>query len=235
MSSADADPPPLRHLAIIPDGNRRWGRRHHWTLESTYLYSCRKMLDICGLLLDPAQPMEELSLFFVSAENLRSRPRVELDALFSAGDHFLDVFYEDESYRGIQLRWIMHEPASAVDSSRYAGFIARVRELERRRQSGASGMEGTRRANILVGYDVRRDIEEAVAHGGAFAYEHLSVTRPVDLIVRSGGHRRLSGFLPLMCQYADFAFIDKLFPDVTVADVAACIQEFRAGARHFGS
>jgi undecaprenyl pyrophosphate synthase len=38
-----------------------------------------------------------------------------------------------------------------------------------------------------------------------------------------------------MCQYADFAFIEKLFPDVTLADVVACIDGFHAGERHFGA
>lgn len=229
MSSGVAGRSRLEHLAIIPDGNRRWSRQHHATLESTYLESCRKMLDICALLLDPAQPIEELSLFFVSADNLRSRPRVDLDPLFSAGDYFLDVFYTDSAYDDIQLRWILHEPDAAVDSSRYPAFVSRVHDLEGRRLTGA------RRANILVGYDVRRDIEQAIGDDRSFHYEQLSVTRPVDLIVRSGRHRRLSGFLPLMCQYSEFAFIDKLFPDVTVADVAACVQEFRSGDRHFGS
>lgn len=229
VSDGLAGPPRLRHLAIIPDGNRRWSRQHGVTLESTYFASCRKMLDICALLLDPGQPMEELSLFFVSAENLRSRSRSELDSLFSAGDHFLDAFYSNASYNDVQLRWILHEPDAAVDSSRYSAFVARIRDLQGQR------LTGTRRANVLLGYDVRRDIEDAIGDDCSFNYERLSVTRPVDLIVRSGRPRRLSGFLPLMCQYADFAFIDKLFPDVTMADVAACIEGFRAGDRHFGS
>src|SRR6185436_12844121 len=83
----------LKHLAIIPDGNRRWSANHGVSLERTYFESCAKMLEVCKLL-ETIPRLLEVSLFFVSIENLRSRPRNELDPLFRAGHHFLDIFYE---------------------------------------------------------------------------------------------------------------------------------------------
>jgi undecaprenyl diphosphate synthase len=220
--------PTLRHLAIIPDGNRRWSANHGVSLERTYFESCAKMLEICKLL-ETIPSLLEVSLFFVSLENLRSRSRNELDPLFSAGHHFLDMFYECSLCETIELRWVgMHEGGSEVDSVLYAGFVDRVRHLKRT-------SSGPRRVNVLMGYDVRRDIEAAIHENGSFSYEHLAVNHPVDFIVRSGGHQRLSGFLPLMCQYAEFDFIEALFPDVTLQEIADSIRRFGARNRMFGS
>lgn len=218
----------LRHLAIIPDGNRRWSANHGVSLERTYFDSCAKMLEVCRLL-ETMSGLLEVSLFFVSLENLRSRPQSELDPLFSAGHHFLDVFYESSLGEAIELRWVgMHEEGSEVDSVLYAGFVDRVRQLKRTRS-------GARRVNVLMGYDVGKDIESALRKNGSFSYKHLAVNRPVDLIVRSGGHQRLSGFLPLMCQYAEFDFIEALFPDVTLQVITNSIRRFGASNRRFGS
>jgi undecaprenyl diphosphate synthase len=218
----------LKHLAIIPDGNRRWSAKHGVSLERTYFESCAKMLEICKLL-ETMPSILELSLFFVSLENLRSRSRNELDPLFSAGHHFLNIFYECSLCEAIELRWVgMHEDESEVDSILYAGFVDRIRHLKRTRS-------GSKRVNVLMGYDVRRDIEAAIRETGSFSYEHLAVNRPVDFIVRSGSHQRLSGFLPLMCQYADFDFIESLFPDVTLQEITDSIRRFDARNRRFGS
>jgi undecaprenyl diphosphate synthase len=186
------------------------------------------MFEVCKRLLDLDDPLEELSLFFVSVDNLRARPRSELDPLFSAGHHFLELFYSSTAFAQVELRWIgLHEHKFAIDSMLYSGFVSRIRSLRR-------ANAGVRKINVLMGYDVCKDIETAMQKADQFRYEHLSVTRPVDLIIRSGGHRRLSGFLPLMCQYAEFEFIDKLFPDVTAEDITECIRRFGGGHRKFG-
>lgn len=186
------------------------------------------MLEICRLV-EKIPTLLEVSLFFVSLENLRSRPRHELDPLFSAGHHFLSIFYEDSLRETVELRWVgMYEKTCAVDSLLYAGFIDRVRHLNRPN-------DVSRKVNILLGYDVQRDIENAINENGSFSYDALEVNRPIDLIVRSGGYQRLSGFLPLMCQYAEFDFIEKLFPDVTLQDITDSIGRFGAANRRFGT
>ena len=220
----------LEHLAIIPDGNRRWARSHGVSLEDTYVEGCTKMLELCKWLLESSGTIQEVSLFFVSAENLRSRCHHELDPLFSAGHHFLDLFYSESTFRQVDLRWVgLHDNDFTVDSRKYDGLVERIRSLQR------SSEGTTHRANVLFGYDVRRDIEAAMSVSDRFDYNNLSVTRSVDLIIRTGGQKRLSGFLPLVCQYSEFDFIDKLFPDVRMSDLIECVNRFESSARNFGS
>lgn len=218
-----------KQIAIIPDGNRRWSAERGVGLEETYLAGAAKMLKMCEWLLDANMGLQELSLFFVSVDNLRYRQQRELDPLFNAGHDFLDKFYAMAAFSSIELRWVgLHKHEFAIDSLLYGGFVARLSELTPNRPSD-------RKVNVLFGYDVRRDIDAAMLDQDTFEYENLTVNRPIDLIVRSGGYRRLSGFLPLMSQYAEFEFVDKLFPDVTIDDVSGCIQRFRAIKRKFGS
>lgn len=218
----------LEHLAIIPDGNRRWSAIHRISLERTYLDSCTKMFHICRLL-ERLPGLLEVSLFFLSLENLHSRPRSELDPLFSAGHHFLDLFYESALGEAIDLRWVgMHESEAEVDSTLHAGFVERIGHLPKPRK-------GERTVNVLMGYDVRKDIDEALRRSDTFSYENLTVNRRVDLIIRSGGNQRLSGFLPLMCQYTEFDFIEALFPDVTLQHITDAIGRFGARTRKFGA
>lgn len=219
---------PLKHLAIIPDGNRRWSRAAGTSLGQTYLSGCERMFELCKVLLDSRGSIEEISLFFVSYENLRARRSDELDPLFDAGHHFLDLFYSETAFRHVDLHWVgLHDTNLVIDSSSYSTLANRIRSFERPHT-------GSRRANVLFGYDVRRDIEQAMQKSDDFRYENLSVTRPIDLIIRSGGQKRLSGFLPLVAQYAEFEFIDKLFPEVEVCDVIECIHRFETSERRFG-
>lgn len=121
-----------------------------------------------------------------------------------------------------------HVDACEVDSSLYSEFVARARRMK--------GAPGKSRLNILIGYDATKDIEQTVdPHEGHFRPDRLSVTRPVDLVIRSGGHRRLSGFLPLMCQYADLEFIDELFPDISVDQLVALVRQRTGQSRNHGA
>src|SRR5690606_20448763 len=104
----------------------------------------------------------------------------------------------------------------AVGDSKSAMFPPALREFAEERSPGDL------RVNLLVNYSWQWDlfsaIERAKTHGGVTysgvpkALASGEVPR-VDLVVRWGGRRRLSGFLPVQCAYADFYVIDSLWPD----------------------
>jgi undecaprenyl diphosphate synthase len=58
---------------------------------------------------------------------------------------------------------------------------------------------------------------------------------PVDLVIRTGGERRLSDFLLWECAYAELVFSPRMWPDFTEADLAAAVREFRGRDRRFGA
>ena len=82
----------LNHLAIIPDGNRRWAKQNNINLADAYVYSCDQIFNICEKILTKIDSLTELSLFFVSNENFKARNRRDLNALFIAGNYFIDKY-----------------------------------------------------------------------------------------------------------------------------------------------
>ena len=84
----------LKHIAIIPDGNRRWAKENGVSLAQVYLDGSRKMLNLSKRLLLNYPGLNDISLFFVSFENLQSRKESDLNPLFEAGLSFLDDFHE---------------------------------------------------------------------------------------------------------------------------------------------
>ena len=92
--------------------------------------------------------------------------------------------------------------------------------------------------NLCANYSGRREIVDAVARGArteaeitAALYHQLS---PPDLIIRTGGHQRLSDFLLWQAAYAELAFTYTLFPDLSLAEVKYLKANFETEARKFG-
>jgi undecaprenyl diphosphate synthase len=59
--------------------------------------------------------------------------------------------------------------------------------------------------------------------------------RPIDLVVRTGGQLRSSGFYPLHCMYAEWVYLDKMFPDLTCEDLTEALRIFYSRQRRFGA
>lgn len=187
------------------------------------------MFNVSKMFFAELEGLEEISLFFVSLQNLKNRQGDELDALFRAGLHFVDLFYSQSKQMEVQLRWIgLEERNFVVPGTEYDGFVRHIGEL-------GPTLDHRRKVNVLIGYDVGRDIERAMERNDRFDYENLEVSRPVDVIIRSGGTRRLSGFLPLACQYSDFVFIDKMFPAISEGEFRQALSDVSLVSRNFGN
>jgi undecaprenyl diphosphate synthase len=186
------------------------------------------MFNVSRMFFEQLNTLEEISLFFVSLQNLKNRRGDELDPLFRAGLHFVDLFYSYSEQSEVQLRWVgLEERDFVVAGTEYQRFVKHITDL-------APTRKHQRKVNVLIGYDVGRDIEKAMKKSDRFDYENLEVSRPVDVIIRSGGTRRLSGFLPLACQYSDFVFIDKMFPSISEDEFMQVLNDAAVVARNFG-
>ncbi|MFD4739057.1 polyprenyl diphosphate synthase [Streptomyces virginiae] len=251
MSSA-ADPPlppsqPLpspprtvlpRHIAVIVDGNRRWARRHHTHPAAAY----RRGGDRVHELLTWCQVagISAVTLWPLSADNLRRDP----DDVCALAQVITEVVCELAD-AGCWRLHLFGNPALLGDDAR-----RRVRGAVRR-TGRVSGMA----VNIAVAYDGREDITAAVrsllaehaGRGTAVAdivdgltsdqiARHLALTGqpPVDLIIRTSGEQRLSGFLPWQSAYSEFYFCDVNWPDFSRADFDAALLSYSRRSRRYG-
>ena len=175
-----------RHIGFIPDGNRRWAQQHGLAKEQGYASGIAPgvaLFEACKVL-----GIEEVSVFGFTQDNTR-RPTVQARQFRAA----CVVFAQEISRRGAALLVLGDERSTQFPV-----------ELARFRTRQGKGIK----VNFLVNYGWEWDLD-GLKEGGL---RSADVSR-LDLIVRWGGGRRLSGFLPVQSVYADIFVLDALWPD----------------------
>ena len=176
-----------KHIGFIPDGNRRWALTRGMAKEEGYAFGIEPglaALDICESL-----GVSEVSIYGFTQDNTK-RPAQYVEAFRAAC-----VAFARESARRNAALLVVGDDTSPLFPHELRTFRARQ----------GSGM----RVNLLVNYGWEWDLSGLKGEGQIRSQE---VSR-LDLIVRWGGGRRLSGFLPVQSVYADFYIVDQHWPD----------------------
>ncbi|HWV38683.1 MAG TPA: undecaprenyl diphosphate synthase family protein [Vulgatibacter sp.] len=192
------------HVAIIPDGNRRWAVARGLRKEEGYAHGLRAGL----ALFDIAQALGIPELTFYGFTNDNTRRPVEQTAAFRRA-----CVEAVERIAGRDVAILV------VGNDESPVFPDELKGLRERVVLGPAGRPKTK-VNFLVNYDWAWDVGCALAAQVSgkgrkplmAAIGSAEVSR-IDLVVRWGGRRRLSGLLPLQAVYADFHTVDAMWPD----------------------
>lgn len=188
-----------RHIAFIPDGNRRWAARNGLEKHQGYQHGITPglvLIEECRTL-----GIEEVSIYGFTQDNTR-RPAIQKTGFSQACVEFALAVV----CRGAALRVI------GDDSS--AQFPDRLKEFTSRQGSGI-------KVNLLVNYGWEWDLDGLRSS----TLRSQDISR-VNLIVRWGGGRRLSGFLPAQSAYADIFVLDDYWPDFKLAHLYDALSWF---------
>lgn len=187
------------HIGVIPDGNRRWAVKQGLGKEQGYgpgLDPGLQLFKLCKEL-----GVKELTYYGFTTDNTK-RPAVQTKAFTAA---CIDA-----------VKMLSKEDASllVVGNSSSPMFPKELLPFTKRKQFGKGGM----RVNFLVNYGWEWDLGNANDlttnnRNTIISYLKSSDITRVDLIIRWGGRRRLSGFLPVQSVYSDFYIIDDYWPD----------------------
>ena len=175
-----------RHIGFIPDGNRRWAADHGLPKEAGYAYGIEPGFLLYEKCMECG--IAEASIYCFTQDNTK-RPAIQKQA-FSAASV---AFACEIARRGAAVLVVGDETS--------AQFPEGLKEFRQRQGSGM-------KVNLLVNYGWEWDLAD-LKNGGLRSDE---VSR-LDLIVRWGGGRRLSGFLPVQSVYADIYVRDEYWPD----------------------
>lgn len=195
------------HIGFIPDGNRRWASERGLGKEEGYRFGVEPglaLVDLCR-----ARGIPEISIYGFTQDNTK-RPSPQTCAFRAACVEFAHKVAE----RGAALM-IVGDDGSAQ-------FPDELRCFRTRRGEGI-------RVNLLVNYHWEWDL----AGLGAGRLRSHAVPR-LDLVVRWGGGRRLSGFLPAQSVYADFYVLDAYWPDFRPEHFDAALAWFGQQDRTLG-
>jgi short-chain Z-isoprenyl diphosphate synthase len=232
--------PVPRHVGVILDGNRRWARAVGASSADGHKRGAEKIVDLLGWCDDAG--VELVTLWLLSTDNL-ARPEQELRPL-------LDIITGVVSdLARPQNRWTL----------RIVGALDLLPDdVARRLKEAAAGTEGRPgvEVNVAVGYGGRREIADAVramlqAHAAEgrsleevaelLDVEHISehlYTRgqpDPDLVIRTSGEQRLSGFLLWQSAHSEFWFCEAYWPDFRRVDFLRALRAYAARQRRFGA
>jgi undecaprenyl diphosphate synthase len=217
------------HVAIIMDGNGRWGVRqglsrsdgHHAGADAV-----RRTVETA-----PDLGVTTLTLFAFACANWQ-RPAGEVDALMALFRSYLAQDAPRLIEGGARLSMIGRRDRLPAD------LAAAVSEIE------AATASGDRlNLRIALDYSSREAIASAAARlGPAGSLDDLDrliagdpEIGPVDLLIRTGGEQRLSDFMLWECAFAELWFTRRMWPDFDGADLAQAIADFRRRNRTFGA
>jgi undecaprenyl diphosphate synthase len=226
-----------RHIAIIMDGNGRWAAARGMPRAAGHkqgIASVRMTIEACA-----KRGVEALTVFAFSSENWK-RPQDEVSSLMGLFMDALDREIADLHKNKVRVRFIGDRRSLSV---RLQAHIAAAEEL--------TGANAGLKLQVAVSYGGRWDMVQAaqkvarrVAEGSlraddidesqiAASLELAGVPEP-DLLVRTGGERRISNFLLWNLAYTELYFTDKLWPEFDLAAFDAALEFFAGRERRFG-
>jgi undecaprenyl diphosphate synthase len=220
------------HVAIIMDGNGRWATRRGLPRSAGHRAGVNTVQRVVEAA--PDLGVGTLTLYAFSSDNWR-RPVAEVSALMALLRQYMRSELRRLVDAGVRLTVIGRR-------DRLPDGLAR--EIAAAEAESAAGTKLD--LNVALDYSARDAIMQAAARWrddespareaftALLARERVGSGRDVDLLIRSGGDKRLSDFLLWEAAYAELCFVDTLWPDFDAEHLAAAIADFRSRERRFG-
>lgn len=239
LRSLDADRLP-RHVGVILDGHRRHARAERIDdYRVAYEAGADKMIEF--LRWTDELGIEAVTCWLLSTENLH-RPEEELDPLVDVLTDLMDRLH-DALGEGVAARVIGSRDMLPVRLREAAKRLEEARPTGRRRLTVALGYGGRQEivdaARDLVGELIERgvaaeDLETMIDASGLASHMYTSDLPDPDLVIRTSGEARLSGFLLWQSAYAEFSFVDVYWPVFRRVDFLRTLRDYVSRERRFG-
>lgn len=228
------------HLGIIPDGNRRWAREKGLPMVAGHRKGAKTMEELMNHIIDNYPEVKEITLWVFSTENFK-RSAEEKSMIFSQLKKGFDNLNKSSRIHEKRIK------INVVGQS-FGKLPSNLREAAHQ-TTYLTRDYGNRVLNIALGYGGRFEITRAAIKFAKWLKDRplvkkvnekvfedfLAVRTPLDIVIRTGGERRLSGFMLYQMAYAELFFTDTLWPDFTAEEFDRIMEEFRQRKRRFGT
>lgn len=241
------------HFAVIPDGNRRWAEEGGLSVMDGHRagFEVAKRLSRFSRRIG----IHTMTVWAFSTENWRRAPD-QVSALMALYEEWLDDLLPEaieEEVRVVHLGRVEGVPEGAEEAAAAAGFsdgmpqtlVTALREIQDKTAAFERNV-----VNLAINYGGADEIQRAARAMAAHALStgadpagldiraYLDTAgQPFpnpDIVWRTSGEMRSSGFLPIQSAYAEMIFSPKFFPDLTSEDVVEAVEEYSARIRRFG-
>ena len=218
----------LNHVAFIMDGNGRWGQKRKKGRNFGHLNGVKTVKKVVKSSIKLKIPI--LTFYVFSTENWK-RPKSEINFLF-----------------GLIVGYFKNELKNVISNGIKINIIGEMNSLPIKiKMILKKVIDSTKKnkkliVNLAINYGSRNEIMHALKKTkkkiSVSSLEKNLYTKNLpnpDILIRTGGHKRLSNFMLWQLAYAEIYFIDKLWPDFNVKDLKKIINNFKKVKRNFGS
>jgi len=220
---------PLEHVAIIMDGNGRWGLKKYNSRNKGHSAGLATIEKIIKTSLE--QKIKFLTLFAFSTENWK-RPKSEIDHLFKLLENYLQIKIIKFHKKNIKLKIIGEKK-----------FSKKLNSLLNKSEKMTS-KNTSLQINLALNYGSKNEIVNSI---NKLNKKKLKITQKnieknlytknipdPDILIRTGDQNRLSNFLLWQISYTEIFFLKKLWPDFNSSDYIRIINKFQKIKRNYG-
>ena len=221
---------PLNHVAIIMDGNGRWGLKHKKSRNAGHKAGLKTVEKVIKETIK--NKIGHLTLYAFSTENWK-RPKKEVNYLFNLLENFLINRIEELSKQNIKLK--------IIGVKKFSNKLNKIITSSEKKTSKNNKLQ----INLALNYGSKFELisafkklsknKERINETNFEKYLQTKNIPDPDLIIRTGNTNRLSNFLLWQLAYSEIFFEKKLWPDFSIKDYNRIIKSFKKIKRNFGS
>ena len=221
---------PLNHVAIIMDGNGRWGLKHKKSRNLGHKEGLKVVENIIKETI--RQKIKYLTLYAFSTENWK-RPKKEITYLFRLLENFLINKIDDLNKQNIKL--------SFIGVRKFSKKLNNLLKLSEKKTKKNTRLQ----INIALNYESKLELimefNKLKKNNKIFIEKNLTkylLTKNIpdpEILIRTGNTHRLSNFLLWQIAYSEIFFEKKLWPEFTEKDYSKIIKNYKKIKRNFGS
>ena len=224
----------LKHVLVIPDGNRRYAKEHNRSFQAVYDYA---ILDITTRLIKfflIENDVQIVTIYGLSLNNVQKRQLEELEPIFESQIKAYRKWQSDSDFKKAKVAF---------------HFIGELKKLPKNYQEAIKKLEkattiaSKKTCNILVAYDAESEIldvfksiqkDKCTIEPDSALLNFLQLKIPIDLVFRSGYEKRLSGAPLLQVSQAELIFTDYYYPELNKKKMEEIMSEYNKRKRRHG-
>jgi len=220
---------PLNHVAIIMDGNGRWGLKHKNSRNEGHKTGLKAVEKIIKETIK--QKIKYLTLYTFSTENW-NRPKKEINFLFKLLENFLSSKINNLNDQNIKLK-IIGVKNFSKKLNKLLNFAEKKTSKNNRLQINLALNYGSKNEIINAIKKLNKKKNKINAENLSHNLQTKNIPDP-EILIRTGNTKRLSNFLLWQLAYAEIFFEKKLWPDFNEKDYIKIIKKFKSIKRNFG-
>lgn len=198
-----------KHIGIIPDGNRRWAVSRELKKEEGYIHGISPGILLVEELIKLG--VEEVTFYGFTKDNAK-RPKIQTEK------------YIEACVKSIEEVSKLETSIFVVGDTTSKLFPDVLKKYTQKRITRIDNPKI--KLNFLINYDWSWDLEGMIEKNDKNSYLSKEISR-IDFIIRWGGRRRLSGFLPIQSVYADFYILDNFWPEFKILDIYEALDFYQ--------